>query len=122
MISNEANYIPFAILLGHAPAKRKEAVRMATTQMSLRMDEDVKRMMDSTASAIGITSATAMNIFARQFVAAGGFPFEVKAPKAAALPAIDRERLYRPQKTQDGSPVLPSEWLDPEGDVYDSLA
>ena len=48
--------------------------------------------------------------------------FEVKAPKAAALPAIDRERLYRPQKTQDGSPVLPSEWLDPEGDVYDSLA
>ena len=71
---------------------------MATTQMSLRMDEDVKRMMDATASAIGITSATAMNIFARQFVAAGGFPFEVKAPQAAALPAIDRERLYRPQK------------------------
>ena len=96
MISNEAIYIPFAILLGHAPAKRKEAVRMATTQMSLRMDEDVKRMMDATASAIGITSATAMNIFARQFVAAGGRG----APRdrqGEALPTPeDAGRLPRP--------------------------
>ena len=78
--------------------------------------------MDATASAIGITSATAMNIFARQFVAAGGFPFEVKAPQAVTLPTIDKKKLYQPQKTQDGSPILPSEWRDPEGDVYEHLA
>ena len=101
MISNEAIYIPFAILLGHAPAKRKEAVRMATTQMSLRMDEDVKRMMDATASAIGITSATAMNIFARQRVPLRGEGAEGRgAPRdrqGEALPTPeDAGRLPRP--------------------------
>lgn len=95
---------------------------MATTQLNLRIDEDVKRKMDATAHAIGITTATAMNVFARQFVAVGGFPFEVKVPQAIQIPAIDKAKLYKPEKMIDGSPVLPSEWRDPEGDVYDDLA
>ncbi|GAA6487595.1 MULTISPECIES: type II toxin-antitoxin system RelB/DinJ family antitoxin [Gordonibacter] len=95
---------------------------MANAQMNLRIDEDVKRKMDATAAAIGTTSAAAMNIFARQFVAVGGFPFDVKIPRNVEIPRIDRSKLYQPEKTPDGSPVLPSEWLDQEGDVYDGLA
>ena len=95
---------------------------MANAQMNLRIDEDVKRKMDATAAAIGTTSAAAMNIFARQFVAVGGFPFDVKIPRNVEIPRIDRSKLYQPEKTSDGSPVLPSEWLDQEGDVYDGLA
>lgn len=94
---------------------------MATTQMNLRIDEDVKRKMDATANAIGISTATAMNIFARQFVAVGGFPFEVKVPQSVPIPAINRDRLHKPEKTADGSPILPAEWRDAEGDVYDNL-
>lgn len=95
---------------------------MANAQMNLRIDEDVKRKMDATAAAIGTTSAAAMNIFARQFVAVGGFPFDVKIPRNVEIPRIDRSKLYQPEKTPDGSSVLPSEWLDQEGDVYDGLA
>ncbi len=95
---------------------------MANAQMNLRIDEDVKRKMDATAAAIGTTSAAAMNIFARQFVAVGGFPFDVKIPRNVEIPRIDRSKLYQPEKTPDGSPVLPSEWLDQEGGVYDGLA
>lgn len=95
---------------------------MANAQMNLRIDEDIKRKMDATAAAIGTTSAAAMNIFARQFVAVGGFPFDVKIPRNVEIPRIDRSKLYQPEKTPDGFPVLPSEWLDQEGDVYDGLA
>lgn len=95
---------------------------MATTQMSPKMDENERQMTNATASAIGAADVTTTSAPARQFATAGELPFEAKASKTAKLPAIDRERLHQPRKAQDGSPVLPSEWLDPEGDVYDSLA
>lgn len=33
------------------------------------------------AASIGLTSSAAVNVFARQFVARRGFPFEVRAPE-----------------------------------------
>ena len=55
---------------------------MTTKNYSIRMDEELKAEMDSIAEQIGITTAAAVNIFARQFVAHRGFPFAVVAPKA----------------------------------------
>ncbi|QTU84554.1 type II toxin-antitoxin system RelB/DinJ family antitoxin [Xiamenia xianingshaonis] len=95
---------------------------MTNVQMNLRIDKDVKRKMDATAAALGTTSAAAMNIFARQFVAVGGFPFDVKIPQSSEVPRIDRGKLYQAERMRDGSPVLPSEWRDQEGDIYDDLA
>lgn len=53
---------------------------MATMAVNVRMEEDLKAQMDETAASIGLTTAAAFNVFARQFVAHGGFPFEVVVP------------------------------------------
>ena len=57
---------------------------MSTTTMNIRMDSDLKRQFDAVAQAIGLTSAAAFNVFARQFVSHRGFPFAVSAPVAPA--------------------------------------
>lgn len=53
---------------------------MATSTLNVRLDSDLKRDMERVASSIGITPTAAFNVFARQFVAHGGFPFAVVAP------------------------------------------
>lgn len=56
---------------------------MANTNMTIRIDEDVKRQLDLLCDEIGISSSIAMNIFARKMVRERKFPFEVGgAPKA----------------------------------------
>ena len=63
---------------------------MSTTTMNIRMDSDLKSQFDRVAQAIGLTSAAAFNVFARQFVAHRGFPFAVTVP----VPAIPTEREF----------------------------
>lgn len=66
---------------------------MATISFNVRMDESLKRSVDATAEAIGLSTAAAFNVFARQFVAHGGFPFDVVAPtptEAAFTQQMDR--------------------------------
>lgn len=53
---------------------------MSTSTFNIRMDEDLKREVDEVAKSIGLTSAAAFNVFARQFVSHRGFPFPVVAP------------------------------------------
>ncbi|MEG0322569.1 MAG: type II toxin-antitoxin system RelB/DinJ family antitoxin [Raoultibacter sp.] len=53
---------------------------MATSTFNIRMDADLKRDVDAVSKSIGLTSAAAFNVFARQFVAHQGFPFSVVAP------------------------------------------
>lgn len=68
---------------------------MSTTTFNVRMDETIKRRMDETAAAIGLTTAAAFNVFARQFVAHGGFPFEVVAPVPTEASYVrEMERRY----------------------------
>lgn len=44
------------------------------------MDADLKKEVDEVSGSIGLTSAAAFNVFARQFVAHKGFPFAVVTP------------------------------------------
>lgn len=44
------------------------------------MDSELKSAFDDTARNIGLSSAAAFNVFARQFVAHHGFPFAVVEP------------------------------------------
>lgn len=53
---------------------------MGTMAFNVRMDEDIKASMDEIAAAIGLTTSAVINVFARQFVANRGFPFDVVAP------------------------------------------
>ena len=68
---------------------------MATTTCNIRMDENLKAQFDSVAARIGMPTSTAFNVFARQFVAHGGFPFEVVAPIPSEMEfTTEMERRY----------------------------
>lgn len=47
------------------------------TNMTFRMDSDVKAQMAAICDQIGMTTSTAFNIFAKAFVRAKGMPFPV---------------------------------------------
>lgn len=51
---------------------------MATTNFSVRLDNDLKKKSEAVYGALGINLTTAINVFLRKSLAAGGFPFEVR--------------------------------------------
>lgn len=52
-----------------------------TTNFSVRMDSDVKKQCEALYSELGMNLTTAINVFLRQSIRAGGFPFEVRVDK-----------------------------------------
>ncbi len=49
-----------------------------TTNFSVRMDSDIKKQCEALYSELGVNLTTAINVFLRQSLRAGGFPFEVR--------------------------------------------
>ena len=64
---------------------------MATTNVTIRMDKDLKMQADELFSAQGLNMSTAIGVFCRQAVRLGKIPFElaVDTPNAETLAAID---------------------------------
>ena len=52
-----------------------------TTTFSVRMDKQVKQDSEQIFQELGMNLTTAINVFLRQAVRTGGFPFEVKLEK-----------------------------------------
>ena len=50
---------------------------VATTNISIRMDTDLKKQAESMFAEMGLNMTTAMNIFLRQVVRQGKIPFEI---------------------------------------------
>ena len=48
---------------------------MATTNMSIRMDTELKKQAETMLSDMGLNMTTAMNLFLRQVVRQGRIPF-----------------------------------------------
>ena len=66
-----------------------------TTNFSVRMDSDIKKQCEILYGELGVNLTTAINVFLRQSLRAGGFPFDVPTKrrllqcwKQNALPAI----------------------------------
>lgn len=53
---------------------------MATTNVSIRMDSDLKAQADALFAELGMNLSTAFNIFVRQSLREGGIPFEIRWP------------------------------------------
>ena len=51
---------------------------MATTNINVRVDEDIKRQAESIFSELGMNLSTAMNLFLCSAVRYGGIPFDLK--------------------------------------------
>lgn len=63
---------------------------MATVNMSIRMDTELKKQAEGMLSDMGLNMTTAMNMFLRQVVRQGRIPFEIATdiPNAETLSAI----------------------------------
>ena len=52
---------------------------MAQTTLSVRMDADVKSQLDALCADVGMTTSTAINLFAKAFIRERKLPFEIVA-------------------------------------------
>ena len=71
---------------------------MAGTNFSVRIDSEVKKQCESLYGELGLNLTTAINVFLRQSLRVGGFPFEVKldAPNRETVAAmIEAERIAK---------------------------
>ena len=63
---------------------------MATVNMSIRMDTELKKQADAMLSDMGLNMTTAINMFLRQVVRQGRIPFEIATdiPNSETIAAI----------------------------------
>jgi DNA-damage-inducible protein J len=76
---------------------------MATTNITIRMDEELKKQFNHFCDEIGMSMGTAMTIFAKTVVKEGRIPFElsVKSPNRETIEAMmETERISRDPKTK----------------------
>ncbi len=67
-----------------------------TVNFSLRMDSDIKKQCENLYNELGMNLTTAINVFLRQSLRAGGFPFDVKLeqPNKETIAAmLEAERI-----------------------------
>ena len=63
---------------------------MATTNISIRMDTELKKQAETMLADMGLNMTTAMNLFLRQVVRQGRIPFEIATdiPNSETLAAM----------------------------------
>ena len=72
---------------------------MAQVTMSVRMDEDVKRLFDAYCAEMGMNASTAVNIFAKAVIRERRSPFTVGVDVfGPALDEADREAASDPRR------------------------
>ena len=75
-----------------------------TTNVSIRMDADLKTQADALFGELGMNMSTAFNIFVRQAVREGRIPFEISInqPNRDTLAAmLEAERIARDPSVKD---------------------
>jgi len=67
---------------------------MATTNLNIRTDKDIKEQADAIFSELGLTMTTAINIFLRTTIREHGIPFTLKldVPNEVTAAAIEEGR------------------------------
>ena len=71
---------------------------MASTNFSVRMDSDIKKQCEILYGELGMNLTTAINVFLRQSLRVGGFPFEVRLdqPNKETIAAmLEAERIAK---------------------------
>ena len=61
-----------------------------STNFSVRMDSDIKKQCEALYGELGMNLTTAINVFLRQSLRSGGFPFDVtlNTPNAVTIAAM----------------------------------
>ena len=71
--------------------------------VSIRIDEDVKKASEELFGDLGLTLSSAVNVFLRQALRHGGLPFDVKVdvPNATTLAAMEEaDRILRDRDSE----------------------
>ena len=70
---------------------------MATTNLNIRIDEELKKRAEEIFTELGLNMPTALTVFLRQTVRYNGIPFELRleTPNAETLAAMEDVRLRR---------------------------
>ena len=69
-----------------------------TTNFSVRMDSDIKKQCETLYGELGVNLTTAINVFLRQSLRVGGFPFDVRLdqPNKETIAAmLEAERIAK---------------------------
>lgn len=69
-----------------------------TTNISIRMDSDLKEQADELFNELGMNLTTAFNIFVRQSLREGGIPFAIKTErpnKETVAAMLEAERIAK---------------------------
>ncbi len=80
----------------------------ATTNFSVRMDSDIKKKCEAMYGELGINLTTAINVFLRQSLRVGGFPFDVRIeqPNKDTIEAmLEAERILKDSSVKRYSDV-----------------
>ena len=70
----------------------------STTNFSVRMDSDIKKQCETLYGELDINLTTAINVFLRQSLRGGGFPFDIRIeqPNKETIAAmLEAERIAR---------------------------
>ena len=79
-----------------------------TTNFSVRMDSEIKKQCEALYGELGINLTTAINVFLRQSLRTGGFPFDVRLdrPNAETISAMkEAEQIAHSRETKRYSDV-----------------
>ena len=69
-----------------------------TTNFSVRMDSDIKKQCETLYGELDINLTTAINVFLRQSLRGGGFPFDIRIEqpiKETIAAILEAERIAR---------------------------
>ncbi len=79
----------------------------STTNISIRMDSDLKAQADRLFGELGMNLTTAFNIFVRQSLREGRIPFDISStsPTAKRLPLCWRQKGLRKTWQRKGIPI-----------------
>ena len=74
---------------------------MASTNINIRMDSDLKKQFEAFCSDMGMSMTTAFNIFAKKSVREYRIPFEIggEAPNAETMEAVNEVKRMKADKT-----------------------
>jgi DNA-damage-inducible protein J len=77
---------------------------MATTNLNIRTDKEVKEQADHIFSELGLNMTTAINVFLRTTIRENGLPFELKldVPNATTAAAIEEGKKIANNKKVKG--------------------
>lgn len=79
-----------------------------TTNFSVRMDSDIKKQCEALYNELGINLTTAINVFLRQSIRAGVFPFDIRMEqpnKETVLAMLEAESIARDSSVKRYSDV-----------------